>query len=469
MLGAGPRVEIAVGPFGDADERFGLPDLLQDLLDVRLQGLFQRPELLFQGVLQPLPLGECLFGLGAGELAPFDRLGLRGEILFRLGQLGPLGVQLGRGVLELRGRPRDRVHLVVRGWHPAFGGGLPEPPGHGVDLGDRRVQGRPCRRGLVPRAGEQHGVGADDLGRLRDRTGIRQLAPGPPEVLEQRAGPVQLAGQQLLFGDGCLDQLVVFREPDAAAAGPVGRADVLRGRLRPGAGVHAVRELGLRADRRDLQVGGAGDVVGERDRAKHRGDHGRRNAVLLLWDEDVGQRAAAHRSGRDQVAIRLGGGQRRFGQRWIRMDPGGQQPRPVQRTLDGGGLGVIDPVGEPDQPPERGTRAPLPAGGTQVIGGRRVVLLRGDRVAFGAQAGQPRADLPPVRLQVRAGGDGDGLTFGGAAVEHLRDAGGAGLADEVERLGQRLGVGRGHDRTGRRRGGARGSASGAGPAAGPGG
>ena len=115
-------------------------------------------------------------------------------------------------------------------------------------------------------------------------------------------------------------------------------------------------------------------------------DHGRRNAVLLLWDEDGGEGAAAHRSGRDQVAVRLGGGQRRFGQRWIRMDPGGQQPRPVQRTLDGGGLGVIDPVGEPDQPPERGTRAPLPAGGAQVTGGRRVVLLRGDRVAFGAQA-----------------------------------------------------------------------------------
>ena len=183
MLAADPRVELVVGQFGGRDELFGLTNPRQDILDVRLQGLFQRPELLFQGLLQPLPLGECLLGPGAGDLAPFDRLGLRGEIFFRLGQLGPLGVQLGGGVLELRGRPRDRIHLVVGGRHPAFGGGLPQAPGHGVDLCDRGVQGRPCRRGLVPRAGEQHGVGADGLGRLRDRGGIRQLAPGPPEVL----------------------------------------------------------------------------------------------------------------------------------------------------------------------------------------------------------------------------------------------------------------------------------------------
>ena len=448
----------------------GLPDPRQDVLDVRLQGLFQRPELLFQGLLQPLPLGEFGFGPGAGELAPFDRLGLRGEILLRLGQLGPLGVQLARGVLELRGRPRDRVHLLVRGRHPAFGGGLPQAPGHGVDLGDRGVQGGPGRRGLVPRAGQQHGVGADGLGRLRDRAGIRQLAPGPPEVLEPRAGPVQLAGQPLLFGDGGLDQLVVFREPGATAAGPVGRADVLRGRLGPGADVRAVRELGLRADRRDRQLADvAGDVASERDRAQHRGDHGRRDVVLLLGDQEAGERAAAHRGGRDQVAVRLGGGQRRFGQGRIGMDPGGQQPRPVQRTLDRGGLGVVDPVGEPDQLPQRGARAPLPARGPQVTGGRCVVLLRGDRVAFGAQAGQPPADLPQVRFQVCAGGDGGGLVFGGAAIEHLREAGGAGLADAVERLGQRFGVGRGHDGTGPRRGGVRGSARRAGPAAGPGG
>ena len=223
------------------------------------------------------------------------------------------------------------------------------------------------------------------------------------------------------------------------------------------------------------QVAGvAGDVARERDRAEHRGDRGRRDVVLLFGDEEAGQRAAGHRSGRDQVAVRLGGGQRRFGQGRIGMDPGGQQPRPVQRTLDGGGLGVVDPVGEPDQLPERGARAPLPAGGTQVTGGRCVVLLRGDRVAFGAQAGQPPADLPQVRFQVRAGGDGGGLVFGGAAVEHLGEAGGAGLADAVERLGQRFGVGRGHEGagrcgTGQGRGGVRGSARGAGPAAGPGG
>ena len=277
---------------------------------------------------------SAVFGLGAGELAPLDRLGLRGEILLRLGQLGPLGVQLGRGVLELRGRPRDHVHLLVRGRHPAFGGGLPEPPGHGVDLGDRGVQGRPGRRGLVPRAGEQHGVGADGLGRLRDRrvsgSSRRARRKSSSSALARFSSPASRSS----FGDGGLDQLVVFREPDAAAAGPVGRADVLRRRLRPGAGVHAVAELGLRADRRDLRVGGAGDVVGERDRAQHRGDHGRRNAVLLLGDEDAGERAAAHRSGRDQVAVRLGGGQRRFGQRRIGVDPGGQQPRPVQRALD---------------------------------------------------------------------------------------------------------------------------------------
>ena len=81
---------------------------------------------------------------------------------------------------------------------------------------------------------------AGRLGRLRDRAGIGQLPPGPPEVLEQRRGRVQLAGQPLLVGGGRLDQLAVFREPGAAAAGPVGGADVLRGRLRPGAGVDAV-------------------------------------------------------------------------------------------------------------------------------------------------------------------------------------------------------------------------------------
>ena len=303
---------------------------------------------------------------------------------------------------------------------------------------------------------------AGGLGRLRDRAGIGQLTPGPPEVLEPRPGRVQLDGQPLLRGGGHLDQLAVFREPGAAAAGPVGGADVLGGRLRPGAGVDAVRELGLRADRRADSAGGtacsaARDVVGERDRAEHRVDHGRRDAVLLLGDEDGGEGAAAHRSGRDQVAVRLGGGQRRLGQVRLGIDPGGQQPRPVQRALHGGGFGVAGPVGEPDQLPQRGPRTPLPGGRTQVTGGRRVILLGGYRIPFGAQGGQPGADLAQVRFQVGAGGDGGGLAFGGAPVEHLREAGGTEFAGEAERLGQRLGVGRGHDGTGRRGGTRRGA------------
>ena len=127
---------------------------------------------------------------------------------------------------------------------------------------------------------------------------------------------------------------------------------------------------------------------------------------MLLGDEDAGERAAAHRGGREQVAVGLGGGQRRFGQRRVGVDPGGEQARPVQGALDRGGLGVADPVGEPDELPERGARALVPAGRAQVTGGRRVVLLGGDGVAFGAQVRQPLADLPQLRFQVRAGGDG---------------------------------------------------------------
>ena len=133
------------------------------------------------------------------------------------------------------------------------------------------------------------------------------------------------------------------------------------------------------------------------------------------------------------------------------MDPGGQQSRSVQRALDGGGLGTVDPVAEPHELPERGTRPPVPAGGALVAGGRRVVLLRGDRIALRAQARQPLADFPQLRLQVRAGGDDRGLALRGAAVEDLGEAGGTRLADVAQRLGQRFGVGRGGDVSGQQR------------------
>ena len=55
-------------------------------------------------------------------------------------------------------------------------------------------------------------------------------------------------GDPLFVGGGSRDELVLIGEAGAAAAGPVGRADVLGSGLRAGADEHAIAELRFRRD-----------------------------------------------------------------------------------------------------------------------------------------------------------------------------------------------------------------------------
>ena len=140
MLAPGALVVLSVGPLGVLEGALGLPDLLEDVLNVGLQGLLERAELLVEGGLQPLGVVEGGLGLELLLALALDRLGALGQVFFRAGEGGALLVQIGRGVLELGGGAGDRIDVGRVGGHATLGGGVPELAGPGVGLRDRVVQ-----------------------------------------------------------------------------------------------------------------------------------------------------------------------------------------------------------------------------------------------------------------------------------------------------------------------------------------
>jgi len=120
------------------------------------------------------------------------------------------------------------------------------------------------------------------------------------------------------------------------------------------------------------------------------------------------------------------------------VQPGRQEAGAVEGAFDRGGLAVVDGVGEADQLPQRRAGAALAAGGAQVAGRGRVVLLGGDRVSFGAESGEALADVAELGVEVGAFGDRGGLAFGGELAEELAEAGLAGLSCPLECRGERF-------------------------------
>ena len=128
------------------------------------------------------------------------------------------------------------------------------------------------------------------------------------------------------------------------------------------------------------------------------------------------------------------------------MDPGGQHARPVQRALDPGGGLLGEPVGEPDQLPERRAGTSRAVGGPQVGGGRGVVVLAGDLVPFpgprlllGGELGFGAGELLPAadqRVGPRLGERG----------ERLGERGRVRLAGPAQGAGQRIQAGLVQDR-----------------------
>ena len=127
---------------------------------------------------------------------------------------------------------------------PPVRGGVPEPPGPGVQLGGGPVQRflRRRRAGYAPRSAapprcvtwpsasvDRRGPGSSRCARPRSASRPQHLLP--------------LGGQVLPLPAQVRDQPVEFGEPGAAPAGPVGRPDVLRRGLGPGAQLHPVAVL----------------------------------------------------------------------------------------------------------------------------------------------------------------------------------------------------------------------------------
>ena len=318
VLAPGAQVVPRVRLLGRLEVALGLADLLEDMLNVGLQGLLQRAELLVEGSLEPLGLVEGGLGLDVLLALALDGLGPLGQVLFRARQRGALFVQIGRGVLELGGGAGNRVDVGRVGGHAALGGGLAKLASPGVGLSDRVVQSALCYLDVFARLGEQRRLAAGRLGRLRDRAGVGELAAGAAEVFVQRGGLFGPRGVQSLLAGGGRDALVLLGQPGAAAVGPVGRADVLGDSLRPRADVDAVAELGLggdeglagghdgacrlrpgrrgeevvdaAGDRAGRNVGpGCDDVVSEGDGAEHGDDDVGGDVLLILGDEDVGE------------------------------------------------------------------------------------------------------------------------------------------------------------------------------------
>jgi hypothetical protein len=150
------------------------------------------------------------------------------------------------------------------------------------------------------------------------------------------------------------------------------------------------------------------------------------------------------------------------------VHPGGEQACPVETTLKGGGALVGDVGSEPDELPERGTRAGVASGGAQVTRGGCVVLLGRDGVPLGPQVGQAPAGLAERGVQGRSGGDRGGLAGGRPLVVDLGQAGPAGVANQLERRGQGVGVSVGDDVGGGRPAGGPGGQAGGGALAGVG-
>ena len=223
---------------------FGLPDLLEDLLDVRLQCLLQGAELLLERGLEPLGLVEGGLGLACSR---------RWRRRLRCARPGPLPPGPGWGARcagrSRRSRTRRRpwrsrrplesvgMRRSAAGWRSwrvlASASAIACPPVPGGSTSSLR-HGE--QRRLRPAASPPS-----------RRPGVGQLAAGAAEVVEQR-GRSRPGRRRRSSSAAVGDELVLFGQAGAAAAGPVGRADVLGGRLRPGADVDAVAELGLGGD-----------------------------------------------------------------------------------------------------------------------------------------------------------------------------------------------------------------------------
>ena len=319
------------------------------------------------------------------------------QILLDRGQLPAGADQVFGRAREVGDRTLDRVQLAGAGGQAPVRGGVPEPPGPGVQLGGGPVQrflrpGEPgARPGPLP-------LRAGDLAeRLGHRRGLGQLLLRAAQIRQQVQHPLPLGGQVLPLAAQVRDQPVEFGEPGAAPAGPGGRPDVLRRGLGPGAQLQPVAVLRPGRHHGGTARTGPGRLprtgrpvppvhfVRNENRPQYCLHHGRRDQVLIFGDEHVGQGPpGGPRLGRDgqQVPVGLGRRDRGRGQRGVGMDPGGQHARPVQRAFYPGGVLVREPVGEPDQLPERRAGTSRAVGGPQVGGGRGVVVLAGDLVPF---------------------------------------------------------------------------------------
>ena len=233
---------LPVSP-GGRQAVFGVQDLVADLLVLRAAGPLIDAELLRAGDVQRLVLRQELSGFGvvAGEMA--DPVKPLVQILLDRGQLPAAADQVFGRAREVGDRALDRVHLVGAGGQAPVRGGVPEPPGPGVQLGGGPVQGflRPGEPGARPgplplRAG-------DLAERLGHRRGPGQLLLRAAQIGQQVQHPLPLGGQVLPLTAQVRDQPVEFGEPGAAPAGPGGRPDVLRRGLGPGAQLQSVAVL----------------------------------------------------------------------------------------------------------------------------------------------------------------------------------------------------------------------------------
>ena len=198
--------------------------------------------------------------------------------------------------------------------------------------------------------------------------------------------------------------------------------------------MRTIAELGPRGN--DGNSTGTGlDRIRQGDRREHRFDQDWRDHVLLLGDEDVGERPSrrpCRGRQRDQVAVGLGRIDRCHRQRRIRMNPGGQQAGPVQRAFDRSGGAGVHPRTEIRQLPERcpGSFGPM---GRPEIGSRRPVVTL---ARYGCPLlGQPRrsvGEVRPARPEPLAPG-GQGMpALGGQRTEQFGQARRVRFTDPVQ-------------------------------------
>ncbi len=313
MLVPGAPLVLRVRLLDLLEGALGLADLLEDVLDVGLQSLLERAELLVEGGLEPLGLVEGGLGLGVLLALALDRFGALGQILFRAlaraarslcrsdaafsnsaaaraiasTSVASVGIRRSaaacrswRVLASVSAIALSRVACVVSTSSRVLASSAAWRPAASAAFATGRVSGSSRR-----------------ARRKSSCSGGGSFGPG---------------GVPLLLGGGGRDAVVLFGQPRAAAVGPVGRADVLGDLLRPGADVDAVAELGLGGDEglaggRDGTGGaedvvdaagdragrnvrpGCHDVVSEGDGAEHGDDDVGRDVLLILGDEDVGE------------------------------------------------------------------------------------------------------------------------------------------------------------------------------------